>query len=616
MASKGHRIVSENYSIDQPITETIPQLFDRRCKELGSRTVLRYKKFGLWHDVSWQSYGQIVRKVAMGFVSLGLKPADIVAIIGDNRPEWIFSDLGCMVAGGVSVGIYTTNSAEECAYIVNHSDAKLYIVENEEQLDKALEIRDDCPSIKKIVVMDTEGLRHFEDPMVISFDELLKLGEEFDKNNPDVYEARLACRKPDDLALLIYTSGTTGPPKGAMLSHENVLWTGRSMASAEPFYDDDESISFLPLSHIAERNFTTFMPLTFKNTINFIENVDTVTDNVVEVSPTAFFAVPRIWEKYASSIFIKMKDATWFKRMVFGFAMKIGKKRAEARLSPEGVPPMLKLTYSIVHFAVFRKLKERLGFERIRVAISGAAPISADVLKFYHAIGIPLRQIYGQTEDTGPTSMHQGDIIEADSVGPAIPGVEIKIAEDGEILVKGRNVFMGYYKNPEATADTLQDGWLYSGDVGEIDDRGFLKITDRKKDLIITAGGKNIAPQNIENQLKASPYINDAVAIGDRRKFMSALIFIDEDNVVKYATDHKIPFTTYESLTQRKEIVKLIQEELDEVNKTLARVEQIKKFTLIPKKLMEEDGEVTPTMKLKRKAINKAYSELIEAMYH
>jgi len=615
MATIGQATANESFSIDDPIEETIPQLMHRRAAELGARTALRYKKFGLWRDISWREYGQIVRDVAMGFCALGLRPGEVVAIIGDNCPEWLCADLGCMSAGGVSVGIYTTNSAEECAYILKHSETKIYIVENEEQLDKALEIRDDCTDMKKIVVIDTEGLRNFSDPMVISFEQLIALGKEHDAKNPGLFERRLASRKPDDLALLIYTSGTTGPPKGAMLSHENVLWTSKAMSTAQEILQDDESISFLPLSHIAERNFSTFMPLIFKNTVNFIENVDTVTDNVIEISPTVFFAVPRIWEKYASTIFIKMKDATWFKKAVFATAMSIGKKRAEARLSPQGVPAMLKLTYALAHFAVFRKLKERLGFERMRVAISGAAPISADVLKFYHAIGIPLRQVYGQTEDTGPTSMHQGDIIEADNVGPAIPGVRIKIAEDGEILVKGRNVFMGYYKNPDATAETLVDGWLHSGDVGTIDERGFLKITDRKKDLIITSGGKNIAPQNIENQLKASPYINDAVAIGDRRKYMTALIFIDEDNVVKYAQDHKVPFTTYETLTQRKEVVELVQQEIDKVNETLARVEQIKKFTILPKKLMEEDGEVTPTMKLKRKAINKAYSEMIEAMY-
>ncbi len=595
--------------------QTVPQLLLSRVAQMGERTAMRKKELGLWHDISWAEYGRKVRETALGFAALGLMPGEVVAIIGENCPEWLYTDMGAMAAGGVSVGIYTTNAAVECKYILEHSEARIYVVENEEQLDKALEVRGDLPHLQKIVVIDNEGLRHFSDPMVIDFEQLLALGREHDQAHPGLFEQRLKSRGAEDLAILIYTSGTTGPPKGAMLSHHNLLWTTQALRQAVPVFETDELLSFLPLSHIAERMFSVYMPLAFKYTINFIENTDTVNDNVVEISPTVFFAVPRIWEKYTSSIMIKMKDATWFKRQVFKLALGLGRQRALARLSPGGVGAGLKLAFALAHFAVFRKLKERIGFERIRVAISGAAPISPDVLRFYHAIGVPLRQVYGQTEDTGPTSIHQGDIIEADNVGPAIPGVEIKIDQDGEILVRGANVFMGYYKNPQATAETLAEGWLRSGDVGEIDSRGFLKITDRKKDLIITSGGKNIAPQNIENQLKFSPYINDAVVIGDARKYLAALIFIDEDNVVKFATENKVPFTTYSTLTQAKEVVELIQAEVDKVNATLARVETIKKFTILPKKLLEEDGEVTPTMKIKRKFINETYKDLIEKMY-
>ena len=593
----------------------IPQLLFQRVDLLGERTAMRLKEFGLWQDISWNTYGEKVRQAAMGVAALGVEPGDTVAVIGENRPEWLFADLGVMAAGGVTTGIYTTNAAEECGYILSHSQAKVYIVEDEEQLDKALEVRGECPNLSKIVVIDTEGLRHFSDPMVMDFEELLALGREHDAANPGLFEARLAARGPDDLALLIYTSGTTGPPKGAMLSHNNVLWTTKALAQAIPVYQEDELLSFLPLSHIAERMFSVYMHLRFMYTVNFIENTDTVTENVVEVSPTVFFAVPRIWEKYSSSIYIKMKDATWFKRLVFGLALKIGKRRAKARLSEQGVGAALGLAFALAHAAVFKKLKERLGLERVRLAVSGAAPISPDVLRFYHAIGLPLRQVYGQTEDTGPTSIHHGDLIEAENVGPAVPGVQVKIAPDGEILVKGENVFLGYYRNPEATAETLDDGWLHSGDVGELDQRGYLTITDRKKDLIITSGGKNIAPQYLENKLKFSPYINDAVVIGDQRKFVSALVFIDEDNVFKYAQDNKIPFTTYASLTQAKEVKELIGREIEDVNKTLARVEQIKRFTILPKKLLEEDGEVTPTMKVKRKYINETYADMINAMY-
>ena len=595
--------------------ETIPQLFQRRVDELGDRVALRQKLFGLWKDVSWREYGRQVRETACGLVELGLEPGDCVAVIGENRPEWIYADLGIMAAGGITVGIYTTNAAEEVRYILEHSQARYYIVENEEQLDKALMVREDLPDLKKIVVIDMEGLRKFKDPMVISFEELLALGRERDRTEPDLFEKRLNASKPDSVALLIYTSGTTGPPKGAMLTHDNIIWTTGTLKAVLDVRDTDEVVSFLPLSHIAERMFSVFLPLRYRFTVNFIENTDTVTQNVVEVSPTVFFAVPRIWEKYHSAIFIRMQDATFFKRIMFGLAMKIGTKYADVKLAHVPIPLRLRVGFFLAHFLVFRKLKKRLGFERVRLAVSGAAPISPDVLKFYHSIGIPLREVYGQTEGSGPTSIHRGRDIKAGTVGPPLPGVEVKIAPDGEILVKGGNVFKGYFRNPEATAETLVDGWLHSGDVGEFDENGFLLITDRKKDLIITSGGKNVAPQNIENQLKFSPYINDAVVIGDGRKYLAALIIIDEDNVVKYATDNKIQYTTYATLTQASEVTKLIQTEVDRVNKELARVEQIKKFRILPKKLLEEDGEVTPTMKVKRKYINETFSDLIESLY-
>jgi long-chain acyl-CoA synthetase len=393
------------------------------------------------------------------------------------------------------------------------------------------------------------------------------------------------------------------------------LWAVGAITRAMPLYDSDELVSFLPLCHIAERMFSVFIHLFFEYTINFIENTDTVTQNIIEISPTVMFAVPRIWEKYSSTIVIKMKDANWFKRLCFQAAYRIGRRYAEARLTDGGAGPRLRLAYRLAHFLVFGKLKERLGLERIRVAISGAAPISPEVLKFYHAIGIPLRQVYGQTEGTGIATIHQKDEIEADNVGPPFPGIEVAIAEDGEVLVRGGCVFMGYYKNTEATAETVVDGWLHSGDVGEMDDRGFLKITDRKKDLIITSGGKNIAPQYIENKLKFSPFINDAVVVGDNRKYIAALIFIDEDNVVKFAQEQKVQFSTYANLTRTREINDLIWREIKDVNQTLAQVEQIKKFRIIPKKLIQEDGEVTPTMKLKRKYINETYKELIDEMY-
>ena len=595
--------------------ETLLTYFQRHIRERSHRVALRYKDYGIWHDVTWGQYGEKVRQVAMGLISLGLKKGECVCIISENRPEWVYSDFGIMSAGGVTAGIYTTNAPEQCGYVVQNSDARFYIAENEEQFDKTLKFRKDTPHLEKVIVIEMEGLKRYKDPLLMSFDDLLKLGKEYDEKHPGFFEQRVSEVKPEDLAVLIYTSGTTGPPKGAMLTHGNLLFMSEGMIACIPVSGASETLSFLPLCHVFEQLFTIMINAKLGTIVNFIENTDTIMDNMKEVSPTLTYGVPRIWEKYASGIMIRMADATWLKRMVFKACMGIGMKYAGLTLNFKPVPLYLKVAYLAAYLAVFRKLKERLGFDRVQLAISGAAPISPEVLKFFHAIGLPMIEGYGQTEGTGVTSVTRVENIKIGKVGPPLPGVEVKIAPDGEILVKGPGVFKGYFKNPEATTETLRDGWLHSGDVGELDGDGFLKITDRKKDLIITAGGKNIAPQNIENQLKFSPYVNDAVVIGDRRKYLVALIAIDEENVIKYAQDNKIQFGTYASLTQALEIKQLVQKEVDRVNKTLAQVEQIKKFTIIPKKLYEEDGEVTPTMKVKRKFINETYKDIIEKMY-
>ncbi len=546
---------------------------------------------------------------------MGLEKGECVSIIGDNCPEWVIIDLGIQGAGGVAVGVYSTNAWPQVEYVVDQSESKFFFVENEEQLDKWLHFRDKVPGLQKVIVWDLEGLRHFEDPMVMTYDELLETGCEIAEKTPGLFEERMSEVTPEDLSVLIYTSGTTGPPKGAMLTHRNVTWMARAIVADDPVYDTDDVMSFLPLCHVFERLFSVFVHVTHGYTVNFIESLDTVTDNMREISPTMGYAVPRIWEKYLSAVYIKMSDATWFKKLLFGVALKIGKNRATLKMNFKPVPFYVESLYQLAQLMVFRKLKERLGFDRMRNAYSGAAPIAPDVLHFFQAIGVNLIEGYGQTEGSGVTTASRVGKVKFGMVGPPLPGVEVKIAEDGEILVKSPGVFKGYFRRPEATAETIKDGWLYSGDVGELDEDGYLRITDRKKDIIVTAGGKNITPQYIENKLKASLFINDAVVIGDKRKFLSCLIMIDEDNVVKYAQDNKIQFSTYRDLTQSDEIIKLIQGEMNQVNDTLARVEQVKKFTIIPKKLYEEDGEMTPTMKVKRKYVNEAFGDLIEAMY-
>jgi len=594
---------------------TVPAKFLAAAANWGDRVAMRKKEYGLWHDITWNDYARKVRRVACGLMSLGFEKGDRAAIIGDNCPEWVFADVGIQCCGAAAVGVYATNAWQQVEYVVADSESKFLFVENEEQLDKWLRFRDNTPHLIKVIVWDTEGLRQFRDPMVMTFEELLNLGAQADSEQPQLFENRVKQIEPEDLSVLIYTSGTTGPPKGAMLTHRNCVWMGWAITHNNPMHDNDEIMSFLPLCHIFEQLFTVLAHFTVGHVVNFIESPDTVADNMIEISPTVGHAVPRIWEKYYSAIMIRMSDATWFKKTVFGAALKIGRRRADLKMRFKPVPMHLELLYRLTHFVVFRKLKERMGFDRLRIAYSGAAPIAPEILHFFQSIGVNLMEGYGQTEGTGVTTTSRIGRLKFGTVGIPLEGVELKIADDGEILVKSPGVFKGYFKNPQATVETIVDGWLHSGDVGEIDADGYLKITDRKKDIIVTAGGKNITPQYIENKLKASLYINDAVVIGDKRKFLSCLIMIDEDNVVKYAQDNKIQFSTYGDLTRNPEITKLIESEIKTVNQTLSRVEQVKKFTILPKKLYEEDGEVTPTMKVKRKFINEAFADLIEAMY-
>ena len=595
--------------------ETVPQVFKRTVREYGDRVAMRKKELGLWHDITWNKYYRLAKYVGSALISIGLQKGDCVSIIGDNCPEWVIIDMGVQCAGGVAVGVYSTNAWQQVEYVIQNSESKFFFVENEEQLDKWLHFRDQVPFLKKVIVWDLKGLRNFKDPIVMTYDDLLEMSLGIVEKDPNLFEDHMEKVTPEDLSVLIYTSGTTGPPKGAMLTHRNITWMGRAIARENPVYDTDEVMSFLPLCHIFERLFSVFGHIIHGYTVNFTESLDTVTDNMREISPTVGYAVPRIWEKYLSAVYIRLSDATWFKKLVFSTALKIGQRRATLKMNFKPVPFYVEALYQLVYLAVFRKLKEKLGFDRLRIAYSGAAPISPDVLHFFQSIGVNLIEGYGQTEGTGVTCVSRVDKVKIGTVGPPLTGTEVRIAEDGEILVRSPSVFKGYHKDPKATNEALRDGWLYSGDIGELDEDGYLRITDRKKDIIVTAGGKNITPQNIENRLKFGPYINDAVVIGDKRRFITCLIMIDEENVVKYAQDNKIQFSTYKDLAQNPEIIKLIQTEVDRVNKTLSSVERVKKFTILPKRLYEEDGEVTPTMKVKRRYVNKAFSDLIEAMY-
>jgi len=597
------------------IPDTVPKLFFNRVKKYKDRVALRKKNLGIWNKITWLQYGEMVQYVGMGLVALGLRPKDRVAIIGESRPEWLYADLGNLSVNGVSVGVYTTSSSEEVKYHLSHSEARFFFVEDEEQLDKGLEIRDELPKLEKIIVMDMKGLRHFNDPMVISFDELLQRGKELDEKDPALFEQRVERTRPDDIATFVYTSGTTGPPKAAMLSHFNVLSNSSAFAKHVQAFDTDVILSYLPLCHIGERTMSVYHAINMGFTVFFAEGPDTVPENLREVSPTFFFGVPRIWEKFHSAINIGVQNATWFKQQSYRLAIKVGETVAQKKKNHQSLSFLLWSINQLASVTVFRKVKKLLGIDRARFALSGAAPIDPDVLRYFHALGVNIRESYGMTESSALISMHKDGNIRLGTCGEPLPGVEVRIAENGEILVRGDNVFQGYFKDEENTKSTLVDGWLHTGDLGEMDEEGSLRISGREKDVMITSGGKNVSPQYIENMLKSSPYIVDGVVIGDGRKYLTAIIIVDEDNVIKYAQDNRVPFTTYASLTKTKEVIKLIGEEVEKVNAKLSRVEQVKKFAITDKILDQEDDELTPTMKVKRKKISEVYKDIIESMY-
>jgi long-chain acyl-CoA synthetase len=595
--------------------DTLPRLFRHVVRERGDRVAMREKDLGIWRGISWREYGEQAKRVGLGLVALGLRPRDVVSIVADNSPEWLYTDLGVMSVAGIPNGIYTTDSARQVEYIVNDSGTRFFFAENEEQLDKILEVRDRCPGLVKIFVYDMEGLHAFRDEQVMPFAALLELGARYDRDHPGAFDRLVDIAQPDDLAILVYTSGTTGPPKGAMLTHRNILFQLAYADFITPLREGDQQLSFLPLCHVAERTFTVFNPLYTGSTVNFAESIDTVPENIREVAPALFFAVPRIWEKFYSGVALRMRDATWLGRFAYEQAFRIGRRIAEARIA--GRPPSAweRLAFRVADFLVLDNVKRSIGLHRARGAATGAAPIAPDLIRWYLALGINMVEVYGQTENTGLATAMPPDRIKLGSVGVARPGTEVRVSPEGEILLKGPHVFKGYYGKPEKTAETVVDGWLHTGDVGTIDAEGFVRITDRMKDIIITAGGKNVTPSEIENQLKFSPYISDAVVIGDRRKFLSCLVMIDHETVAQFAQETNVPFSNFASLCRAPEVQELIRGEIERVNRQLARVETIKTFRLIEQLLTPEDEELTPTMKLRRTFVNVKYKDLIEDMY-
>lgn len=597
---------------------TLPMRLRHRARTTPDALALRHKDLGLWREYRWRDYADRVARTGLGLRALGVQPGDRVAVIGENRPEWIFADMGAQGIGAIVVGVYTTSPAEEVCYVLEHSGTSVAIVEDEEQLDKVLAVRDRLPALRQVVLMEPRGAaHHLAEGRAITFDALLALG---DGRARAEFDGLVDALDPAAVAVLVYTSGTTGPPKGAMLTHANLCVAAMSvsdaMRSTRPVGPDDEILSYLPLCHIAERIFTVLGPLAVGYRVSFGGGADDLMNDLREVQPTLFFGVPRVWEKMLASIEIRMADASWFKRRNFAFWMALGRRLSRKRLAREPLSVADRVLESLGWVLLYRPLRERLGMARVRFAATGAAPVAPQVIETLWSLGVRVRELYGQTEGTALATITPDGDVRPGSVGVSYPGLELRIADDGEILLRGPHVFAGYYRNEQATRETVDaEGWLHSGDVGVLDGDGFLRITDRKKDIIITAGGKNISPSWIENMLKVSPYVREAIVIGDQRKFCSALIGIELDTVADWATRRRISYTTYKDLGERPEVIALIGEVVEKVNADLAQVERIKRFAMLPKELDAEEGELTATQKVKRRAIAAMFSDLIEGMY-
>ncbi len=596
---------------------TISAMFWNAVDKRGQNIWMRQKKLGIWKSWTWDQTAVAVREIAGGLMSLGFARGECASILSSTNIEWVLADLAVLSCAGVSNGIYPTDAVSQVHYLCEDSGTSVLFVEDDEQLDKALEVRARLPLLRTIVVFDMEGLRGLNDPGVISLHALREMGRTWNQQNPDALTRRTAQCQADDVAILVYTSGTTGKPKGAMHTHAALTYSVRGYNTLISRTEDDEAMCFLPLCHIAERMGGEYFSLYTGAKLNFVENPDTVPENVREISPTVFTAVPRVWEKFYSGVMITLKESTRMQQLAYTWSIGVGTRIADRVLAGKPVSGALKLQFQLARWLALNNVRKLIGIHKARFLVTGAAPISPDLVKWYLALGVPMLEVWGMTETCGASTGIPANRMKPGSIGPAAAFNEVRLDPNtGEILVRGPNVFKGYLNQPEKTAEAIDaDGWLHTGDVGTVDADGYFRITDRMKDIIITAGGKNITPSELENELKFSPYITDAVVIGDKRAYLTVIVMIDQENVEKYAQDHDVPFSNYASLTRSAEVQALIQAEIERVNTKFARVEQIKKFFLLDTQLSAEDEELTPTMKLKRKLVEKKYAPQIDAMY-
>jgi long-chain acyl-CoA synthetase len=595
--------------------KTMNDVFRNRVKKYGDRLCVEKKMGGVWHSATWNEYYERSRAFGLGLVSLGLRKGNAVSILSENRLEWLYADMGSLGIGVCVIPVYPTLPSEDIEYIVNNSESKVIVAENKTQLKKILEIADNCPSLEKIIVMEeNDAVAH---PKVMSFKDLLELGRKKHADDPSLFEKLSQEVTVDDLATIVYTSGTTGLPKGAMVTHGNIFWVVQSLDAIQPHFasDKDCTVPFLPLSHVFERIAGHFYGMYCGITASYAESLDTLLADFEQKRPTMILAVPRVCEKVYQKIMAQVKEQSPFKQKIFAWGQKVGNRISERREKHKRIPLFLKLKYKIAYTAIFKKLQDKLG-GRVTWMTASGAPTAEEIIRFFNAAGITVIQGYGMTECTAPATMQSLADYRIGTTGKPIPGMDIKIADDGEILLKGGNIIKGYWKLPNETRDAFTpDGYFMSGDIGMFDDEGNLLITDRKKDLIITSGGKNIAPQKIENMFKSDPLFTQFIVIGEKKKHLTGLCNINPEEAALLATDEKIKFNNPQELLEDPKFLDIVQKHVDERNSHLAKYESIKSIRIVKSDFSQESGELTPSLKIKRKVVLEKYKYIIDDMY-
>ena len=599
------------------VQDTLPQrLREQHLKWGEDRAAIRYKDYGLWNAVTWRAYYDHVKDFALGLKSLGFDRGEHVSIIGNNEPEWVYAELAVQALGGAVIGIYQDSTPPEVATILERSDSVYVVAEDQEQVDKLLEIKGEMPLIRKVVYWDPKGMRQYRDPVLIGFQEVQNLGREYEDAHPEFFEDEVERGKPDDIAVILTTSGTTSLPKLAMLSHANMLEMAENLlVKTDPMHPADEFVSALPLAWVGEQMMAVSGAMRIGFTVNFPEEPTTVQEDIRQIAPHVMFSPPRVWEGILSTIQVKIQDSSRLKRLVYRTFMAAAYKVTDSEFQHRKPGLKGRILQRLGRLLLFRVLKDRIGMSRIRTAYTGGAALGPDVFRFYHAIGVNLKQIYGQTEISGISMVHKDGEIKFETVGCPLPSTELKISPEGEILSKSPCVFQGYYKDPEATAEALKGGWLHSGDAGYVDPDGQLVVVDRMQDVMRLSDGSLFSPQYIENKLKFSPYIREAVIFGKGRPYVTAFVDTDFENLAKWAEGRQIPFTTYTDLSQKSEVYGLIRKEVERVNEQLPEAAGIRVFINLHKELDADDQELTRTRKVRRGFVEEKYTHLVDALY-